>query len=105
MPNAKTPTELNDRGGVHTNSSLLNNLAWRLYEKGGMTLEEGRAFWFTVDCAMVPGTDYAQLAELLPWALRITGMEKYDAELRRALDATRLGVDQMPEPWTRIGRC
>jgi len=97
MPNAKTPTELNDRGGVHTNSSLLNNLAWRLYEKGGMTLEEGRAFWFTVDCAMVPGTDYAQLAELLPWALRITGMEEYDAELRRALDATRLGVVDIPE--------
>ncbi len=97
VPGVRTPTMLNDQGGVHSNSSLLNYLAWRLYEKGGMTLEEGRSFWFTVDCAMVPGTDYPQLAELLPWALRASGLEKYDVELRRALDATRLGVDQMPE--------
>ena len=97
VPNVRTPTVLNDEGGVHSNSSLLNVLAWRLYEKGGMTLEEGRSFWFTVDCAMVPGTDYAQLAELLPWALRAAGLERYDLELRRALDATRLGVEVMPE--------
>ena len=96
-PNVKTPTLLNDEGGVHTNSSLLNHVAYRLYENGGMTLEEGRAFWFTVDCAMVPGTDYPQLSELLPWALRAAGLEKYDAELRRALDATRLGVNDIPE--------
>ena len=96
-PSVRTPTVLNDQGGVHTNSSLLNHLAYRLYEKGGMTLEEGRAFWFTVDCAMVPGTDYAQLSELLPLALRITGLEQYDAELQRALDATRLGVETIPE--------
>ena len=96
-PRVNTPTLLNDQGGVHTNSSLLNSVAWRLYEKGGMTLEEGRAFWFTVDCAMVPGTDYAQLAELLPWALRASGLEKYDGELRRALDATRLGVEELPQ--------
>ena len=97
MPNALTPTMLNDLGGVHTNSSLLNYLAWRLYEKGGMTLEEGRAFWFTVDCAMVPGTDYPQLAELLPWALRATGLGQYETELQRALDATRLGIDTVPD--------
>ena len=96
MPNVKTPTPLNDEGGVHDNSSLLNSLAYRLYEDGGMTLEEGRAFWFTVDCAMVPGTDYAQLAELLPWALRAAGLEAYDTELARALDATRLGDKEVP---------
>lgn len=96
-PNALTPTVLNDLGGVHTNSSLLNFLAWRLYEKGGMTLEEGRAFWFTVDCAMVPGTDYSQLAELLPWALRATGLDQYETELRRSLDAIRLGMDAVPD--------
>ncbi len=96
VPGVRTPTVLNDQGGVHSNSSLLNYLAWRLYEKGGMSLEEGRSFWFTVDCAMVPGTDYAQLTELLPWALRATGLEKYDTELQRALDATRLGTLELP---------
>ncbi len=97
VPTVKTPTVLNDEGGVHSNSSLLNYLAWQLYEKAGMTMEEGRAFWFTVDCAMVPGTDYAQLSELLPWALRAAGLEKYDIDLRRSLDVTRLGVEKLPD--------
>ncbi len=95
-PNVQTPSILNDQGGVHSNSSLLNHLAWRLVEKGGMTLEECRAFWFAVDCAMVPGTDYPQLAELLPVMLRITGLEKHSGELAAALDAVRLGSREVP---------
>ena len=96
-PKVKTPTEVNDRGGVHTNSSLLNNLAWRLYEKGGMTLEDARAFWFAVDCSMVPGTDYVQLSLLLPWVLKNQGMEQYANAMEAALDATRLRTNTMPE--------
>lgn len=96
-PSVKIPTVLNDYGGVHTNSSLLNHVAYRLCENGGMTPEEGRAYWFAVDCAMVPGTDYAQLRELLPWALKLTGLEKYMGELERALDATRLGFSALME--------
>ena len=97
VPKVKDPTELNDRGGVHANSSLLNNVAWRLCEKEGMTLEEARAYWFAVDCAMVPGTDYAQLSELMPWVLKNLGLEKYASGLEAAMDATRLRTDEMPE--------
>ena len=97
VPKVKDPTELNDRGGVHSNSSLLNSVAWRLCAKEGMTLEEARAYWFAVDCAMVPGTDYAQISELLPWVLKILGMEKYADGLEAALDATRLRTDELPE--------
>ncbi len=93
----KDPTDLNDRGGVHTNSSLLNNLAYRLCAEGGMTLEEARAFWFAVDCAMVPGTDYVQLSELMPWVLKLLGMEKYTDALNAAIEATKLNSDAMPE--------
>ncbi len=96
-PNVKVPTDLNDRGGVHTNSSLLNHLAWRLCEKGGMTLEEARVFWFAVDAAMVPGTDYAQLSELLPWVLKNVGMAQYMTALEQAIDVTRIRTDAMPE--------
>ena len=96
-PNVKTPSALNDEGGVHSNSSLLSHLAWRLAERGGMSPEEARAFWFAVDCAMVPGTDYPQLAELLPVMLRIAGMEKYSAELAGALDAVRLSHREAPD--------
>lgn len=94
--NVKEPTTVNDRGGVHNNSSLLNNIGYRLCEKGGMTLEEARAFWFAVDCSMVPGTDYPQLSELLPWVLKITGMEKYETALEAALDATRIRSNDLP---------
>ncbi len=96
-PNVKVPTDLNDRGGVHTNSSLLNHLAWQLCNKGGMTLEEARVFWFAVDAAMVPGTDYAQLSELLPWVLKNAGMARYMTALEQAIDATRIRTDAMPE--------
>ena len=95
-PAVKVPTELNDRGGVHNNSSLLNNVAWRLCEKGGMSLEEARAFWFAVDCSMVPGTDYCQLSELLPWVMKHQGMEKYLNALEMALDATRMRSNEVP---------
>lgn len=96
-PNVKVPTDMNDRGGVHTNSSLLNHLAWLLCQKGGMTLEEARVFWFAVDAAMVPGTDYAQLSELLPWVLKNVGMAQYMTALEQAIDATRIHTDAMPE--------
>ena len=97
VPAVKSPTAINDQGGVHTNSSLLNNIAYRLVADGGMSLEEARAFWFAVDCSMVPGTDYPQLRELLPWVLNTLGMEQYQTSLQRAIDAVRLGYDSMPD--------
>ena len=93
----KTPTGINDRGGVHTNSSLLNNTAYRLCADGGMSLDEARAYWFSVDCTMVPGTDYFQLSQLLPWVMKITGMDKYQDALAAAISATRLGDSTLPE--------
>ena len=96
-PKVQTPTVINDFGGVHTNSSLLNNVAYRLIAEGGMSLEEARAFWFAVDCTMVPGTDYAQLSELLPWVLKSMGMDQYQTVLQKAIDATRLGISEMPD--------
>lgn len=93
----KDPTDTNDRGGVHTNSSLLNRVAYLLCAEGGMTLAEARAFWFAVDCAMVPATDYAQLRVLLPWVLHISGLDTYQDVLERAMAETRLGESLLPE--------
>ncbi|MBQ8306926.1 MAG: M4 family metallopeptidase [Blautia sp.] len=92
-----TPTTLNDHGGVHTNSSLLNRVAYLLQTDGQMTPEEARIYWFMVDCVIVPQTDYLQLSELLPWVLKAAGMEKYTEVLAEAIDLTRLGADTMPE--------
>ena len=92
-----TPTPMNDYGGVHTNSSLLNRVAYLLQSDGGMTPEETRLFWYIASCAMVPGMDHLQLTELLPWVLKTAGMDKYTEVLAEALDLTRLSVDTMPE--------
>ena len=97
VPTVKSPTTLNDRGGVHTNSSLLNNVAYRLCADGGMSLADARAFWFAVDCAMVPGTDYAQQSELMPWVLKHQDMGQYVTALEAALDATRLRTAAAPD--------
>lgn len=92
----KDGTGINDLGGVHTNSSLLNNVAYRLCNDGKMTLDEARSFWFAADCSMVPGTDHKQLKELLPWVLKNTGMQEYEGALAEAIDATKLGSDELP---------
>ena len=97
FPNVKKPVDSNDHGGVHFNSSILNNVAWRLCTDGGMSMEDARAFWFAVDCAMVPGTDYPQLSELMPWVLNNLGMANYQETLTAAMEATRIGTKDIPE--------
>ena len=92
----KEPTEINDRGGVHTNSSLLNYTAYLLCASG-MPLEDARAYWFAADCAMVPGSDYPQLRVLLPWVLHIAGMDRYQEALTGALETTRMGENTVSE--------
>ena len=95
-PNVKNPTAINDRGGVHSNSSLLNRIAWMLCTQGGMTYEEARDFWFAVDCSMVPGTDYAQLSILMPWVLKNIGLEQYLPSLEEAIAETRIDTNEVP---------
>ena len=102
--NVNKPTVLNDQGGVHTNSSLLNNVAWRLCEKGGMTLEEARAFWFAVDGSMVPHTDYAQLSALMPWVLRNQGLENTRTPSRRRSTPRACAPTTCPTALTKTGR-
>ncbi len=95
-PGVNKPTDINDRGGVHANSSLLNRIAYLLCTEGGMTLEEARDFWFAVDCSMVPGTDYKQLGELLPWTLKNLGYDKYLPALESAIEETGIMDSNAP---------
>ena len=59
---------MNDRGGVHINSSLLNLTAARLTMDYGMPPETAKVYWLTVASCMTPDMDYPQLAELLKYA-------------------------------------
>ena len=84
IPGVAPATEMNDMGGVHINSSLLNIVSYKLNE-AGMTCDEQFTFWLNVALAMVPTTDYAQMAELLPWVLEQTGYGQYADALNRSI--------------------
>ena len=95
-PAAAEPTEANDRGGVHTNSSLLNFLSYKL-DQAGMSPSDQFTFWFDVAAAMTPSTDYPQLAELLPWCMERTGFSKYVDAIKSAIKEGRLAETTMPD--------
>lgn len=97
-------TDNNDNGGVHGNSSLLNLIAWRLHE-AGMPVNTEFDFWMNTIMAMTPGTDYPQMAELLPWMLQQLGMDEWLETLEAAIAETRIAEDtpeDIPEGCTLI---
>lgn len=96
-PGALHPNDINDRGGVHVNSSILNYAASQLCLEGGMTLDEALDFWLAVDLGLSPRTDYYQMTDLMEWALETTGLEKYQAGLRELTEKTRMALTERPE--------
>lgn len=89
VPNVKTAKDENDCGGVHTNSSLLNLIAWRLHEKG-MPVEDEFYYFMQVIMTVVPGMDYPLMAKLLPWSMKLAGFEKWLPVLEEAIEETRI---------------
>ena len=89
MPHVESATEANDFGGVHTNSSLLNLISWRLHEKG-MPIEDEFYFWINVAMAIEPGVDYPLMAKLLPWCMNQLGYDEWLPVLEAAVQETRI---------------
>ena len=89
VPHVETATDENDCGGVHTNSSLLNLISWRLHENG-MPVEDEFYYWMNVIMAIVPGVDYPLMAKLLPWCMKQMGYEEWLPALEKAIAETRI---------------
>ncbi len=96
-PSARTPSDINDRGGVHANSSILSSIAASLCTREGMSLEKARDFWLTVAFAMTPETDYPGMVSILRWALDECGCGEYRAAADRMIALTRMGETTLPE--------
>ena len=96
LPWAAESTEDNDNGGVHTNSSLLNIISYKL-DKAGMSREDQFYYWALVDIAMAPGTDYEQIIKILPWMMKILKYDKYLGVLNDAIAATGLSDRSLPK--------
>lgn len=96
-PHTDIPNDVNDRGGVHINSSILNLIAVKLCEEGGMTLNEAKDFFMMVAYGMTPKTDYPQMATLLRWALVASGNGKYMEKLDESIAHAKLDRTEVPE--------
>lgn len=74
VPYTDSPGSENDRGGVHTNNSLLSQLAYKLWAEG-MTLEEECSLWITAIELMTPLSEYQEMYESLIMSVRINGID------------------------------
>ena len=86
----------NDYGGVHTNSSLLNLIQYKLIEEAGMSTEDAIRFWETVDFTLTPGTDYPLLKDHLLWALAECGLDSYREKLEEFIEESRITYTDEP---------
>lgn len=95
-PDVVEGTETNDQGGVHINSSMLNIVSYRL-DQAGMTPADQLYFWMNVALAMTPQTDYAQMAELLPWCMEESGFAQHEEALSKAIAESGYATLEEPE--------
>ena len=96
VPAVESSKKYNDNGGVHTNSSLLNLIGYRLNE-AGMSLEDQFYYWMNVSLMLTPRTDYEQIADVLPWSLRVSGFEQYMDVLNGAIDEVKIADTSLPD--------
>ena len=94
-PKPPVVTGLNDQGGVHTNSSLLNIVSYRL-DQAGMTPQEQGDFWLNVALVMSPQSDYPMLAEMLPWVMEQVGFSQYVEPLKAAIEEAKFTATEDP---------
>ena len=96
-PHTDKPSDTNDRGGVHCNSSLLNRVAALLCLDYGMSYEEAVSLWTLTAMGMTPRTDYVQIPTLLHWAADVCGLEKYDDAIEALAEEEQMDRTTLPE--------
>jgi hypothetical protein len=94
-PHPPVATGINDMGGVHINSSLLNKLSYRL-DQAGMSPKDQFALWLSIALTMTPHTDYPQMAELLPWCMAQSGYDKFVEPLKKAIADAKYTLTEVP---------
>ena len=97
-PQTVTPNAINDMGGVHSNSSLLNMIAARLCLDYGMSYEEAISLWLMTAMGMTPRTDYRRIEALLTWALERCGLYgAYGNALSALVGQTNIAATGLPQ--------
>lgn len=98
VPTTDSPNTVNDRGGVHYNSSLLNLIGARLCTEYEMSYKDAVSFWIMTAMGLTPRTDYRRMGALLTWALEETGAdEAYGQALAQLMEETRIDHTDLPD--------
>ena len=92
VPKAGGYNEMMDYGGVHTNSGLLNTVAYRLY-KEGMTIDELRNLFSGVICALTPSTGNKEMGELLQFSAKISGLSQFSELIKNVCTEVGFGIN------------
>ncbi len=72
-PPTDSPSDQNDNGGVHWNSSLLSLVAYRLWQEG-MPLEDMKALWVNSIMLITPGSGYEEVCASLLMSVDMMGL-------------------------------
>ena len=96
-PKVEKLSDVNDNGGVHFNSSLLNRIAALLCLEHEMSHEDAVSFWTMTAMGMTPATDYPKMEALLTWALEESGLEDYQETVSALVEEEKLSLTEIPE--------
>ena len=97
-PQVDKPNAVNDQGGVHYNSSMLNLIAYRLCADHGLSHENAVRLWIMVALGITPKTNYYQMSSLLEWAIDECGEDnQYKEALNQLIAETRINRTDLPE--------
>ena len=98
VPQVDKPGVVNDQGGVHFNSSMLNLIAYKLCADYGMSYEDAIRLWTMVVMGITPKTNYYQMSVLLEWAVDECGLGvQYKETIGQLIAETRIDRTDMPE--------
>lgn len=85
---------VNDHGGVHVNSSLMNQVCYKL-SLYGMTTDEQLNVWYNVLETMTPRGDYDDLYAALIFSLRVYNLSQYEQPVATIFDEIGLSGDRI----------
>lgn len=81
---------LNDNGGVHENSGILNRICYRMYAEAGIPQKELFLLWYDTLQQLNEDTDYGSIRRYMEYALRRHGLENKIDTVNRFFDDARV---------------
>lgn len=101
--NSPSPDNLNDRGGVHINNSILSNICYQMY-KNGIGMQDNYEIWLNTFLVFNPNADFDDVYSYIKFIAVRNGNEEYLPlidelfEKAKAINAKTDSWDNAPVP-------